>query len=885
MRLAQYLMLAFIVAQSPFLHANFVRTGNDRYVELHHGRARVQFDTWYGGAPLHWWIDGVHVLSPPPAAGTGFQLTVDTGQDITQAGANGITPFPIARLSDSPAQAAYDNYFAREVELTNSVYRVVGFAPFFWASLDAVDDVVPPKSDGQDQTAWLTYYNSGDVQPRFFTGPGVPLLFRGSAASPSGIIMVGDTLEMVARPNGHWVDQLLRIPEGRLAARINVSLRDAAPGSFAGILFRKKVPQNGSTMDDVFFAEGYSLNVNREGTLQLLRTDAARRSEVVFESVAPTIRQTINTEFGALLEIRTRNFAPGLIEIWVNRQRVGQWTDPNPILGEHTGLLAATTPGGGDVKFSNREIFDVGVEFECSYRPAVGGAIDVEMEIRNAPGVSGERRFYRMNTVAFLDSGSNPSLNTIWTECETGSVWGPKATTGQYVVPIGDAPGARDALWAGEGDGSLGVRAFSIEALIDGSISRGSHALLATGGTLIHLNALPVEANQSPILASRITLRSRWSFSSPGTLGSDCNRNGVPDSCEDDSDEDGTIDECDGCPLDSAKTSPGSCGCGEPEVPGCGATQDSDGDGVPDAEDNCPGDSNPFQEDCDSDRVGDACSRDSDGDETPDSCDECPLDPEKTSPGDCGCGNPEIPGCGRRAWIELHDVGRGEVLVRVGGPIGVKGGQFGLGWSSDAVTFIEAELGPAVTDPDALLVAQVDPVSRCGPEVLSGVTLAWLNSQSRSVVLPETEGGHDVLLLRFNASEPVQIQFVECLEDPPIESLVVDASDRAIPADTRGVELEPFEGGSFVRGDVNVDGGQDISDVSFLLNHLFIGTSSPPCLSAADVDDDGLVNLTDAIYLLQWRFLGGATPAVPFLDCGADPTEDALNCASFLNCD
>src|SRR5262249_11447282 len=50
----------------------------------------------------------------------------------------------------------------------------------------------------------------------------------------------------------------------------------------------------------------------------------------------------------------------------------------------------------------------------------------------------------------------------------------------------------------------------------------------------------------------------------------DCNANGIPDECETDSDGDGTIDACDGCPNDPLKTSPGACGCGVPDT-------DSDG--------------------------------------------------------------------------------------------------------------------------------------------------------------------------------------------------------------------------------------------------------------------------------------------------------------------
>ena len=56
---------------------------------------------------------------------------------------------------------------------------------------------------------------------------------------------------------------------------------------------------------------------------------------------------------------------------------------------------------------------------------------------------------------------------------------------------------------------------------------------------------------------------------------------------------------------------------------------DTDCDGVPDASDNCPTVHNPDQADSDSDRVGDAC-------------DNCPYDSNKTEPGICGCGVPDL---------------------------------------------------------------------------------------------------------------------------------------------------------------------------------------------------------------------------------------------------
>jgi hypothetical protein len=90
-------------------------------------------------------------------------------------------------------------------------------------------------------------------------------------------------------------------------------------------------------------------------------------------------------------------------------------------------------------------------------------------------------------------------------------------------------------------------------------------------------------------------------------------------------------------------------------------------------------------------------------------------------------------------------------------------------------------------------------------------------------------------------------------------------------------------GGAFVRGDANVDGALDIADPIQTLAHLF--ASGPMlCKDAADANDDGAVDIADPIMHLAQLFAGGPNPPPPFGRCGPDPTDDALDCASFPPC-
>jgi len=71
-----------------------------------------------------------------------------------------------------------------------------------------------------------------------------------------------------------------------------------------------------------------------------------------------------------------------------------------------------------------------------------------------------------------------------------------------------------------------------------------------------------------------------------------------------------------------------------------------------------------------------------------------------------------------------------------------------------------------------------------------------------------------------------------------------------------------------------------ITDSIALLQHLFLGGAAPGCLAAADLNDDGLLGIDDAIAGLGYLFLGDSPPALPFPDCGLDPTPGDLDCGT-----
>ena len=128
------------------------------------------------------------------------------------------------------------------------------------------------------------------------------------------------------------------------------------------------------------------------------------------------------------------------------------------------------------------------------------------------------------------------------------------------------------------------------------------------------------------------------------------------------------------------------------------------------------------------------------------------------------------------------------------------------------------------------------------------------------------------------------------LGEPPIDNRVLVALQDAGGSVLDVVSIAPLlehgavrivgDDAPFRRGFVNEDDRCNLADAIHLLGFLFAAGREPGCLKAADANDDGKVNIADGIRLLAWLFIpGGDLLPAPSIDCGTDPTADALSCA------
>lgn len=182
---------------------------------------------------------------------------------------------------------------------------------------------------------------------------------------------------------------------------------------------------------------------------------------------------------------------------------------------------------------------------------------------------------------------------------------------------------------------------------------------------------------------------------------------------------------------------------------------------------------------------------------------------------------------------------------------------------------------------DAICPDVPDPIEpsglTCSVDPFTGLaSLDWSNGQAYPMLEVSVDGA-------FVASLPgVAVSTTVSLPSPGTYTICLDGGDDCGVAFSSVCCVVVYEQ-VFVRGDINADGGFNISDPIFGLEYLF-GGGPLFCAKALDVNDSGATDLADIIFTLGAIFGLGGLPGAPFPDCGVDPTPDGLSCDDFAIC-
>ena len=128
----------------------------------------------------------------------------------------------------------------------------------------------------------------------------------------------------------------------------------------------------------------------------------------------------------------------------------------------------------------------------------------------------------------------------------------------------------------------------------------------------------------------------------------------------------------------------------------------------------------------------------------------------------------------------------------------------------------------------------------------------------------------------------IALLLVSPLTAQPAEPDVPEGSSASVDASQQRLyfRLPPFR-----RGDFNADGSYNLADSFEILDFVFQGSPTPPCLNAADANGDRSIDLTDALLVLNNIFLDSEPPPHPGpAVCGVERDEAALPCASYPIC-
>lgn len=460
------------------------RTGN--VVTIWNSSFNAEFDTDYGGAwhgfrnPL-----GVQCLEYHP--GEAASAYANTGQDATQAGADGMTINCIDCLGDN----IYETHLAREVLITPTTYETSGAFPAFWLSHEEIDDAHPTDNRPGDH-GWSTMYHPIDGEwDSFFIQPGTPIRFVPSANRPSGIIFVGNEMYR----HNRWNKEIYRMSAPYFFWKVKFDFSEASPDSIVSIMANKQIPTKNNgieyTIDDAYSARGIHLDVNAQGGYALKFGGVLLNSGVVSS-------EYLNKSWTLYYHPSDKRLYLYIGETLLFSQSISLdammdgWSDgfSHALFGQGS---------SGSIVYWGRTIAELNLEYRTRAEE-FGNKLELEQEVylidESLPS-----EFYRFNLPqAFTAHGVR---ETSWAYDKLGNVITREQLEQRSPSEVVDL-NEISAAWSGRADGSAGLYVDTIRPS-----TGGGHALVSN--VVLGLNPLPYSANTSPVQTSRASIKSRWS--------------------------------------------------------------------------------------------------------------------------------------------------------------------------------------------------------------------------------------------------------------------------------------------------------------------------------------------------------------------------------------
>lgn len=468
----------------------------------------VKFYSNYGGTPLAIYKktpSGLKLVSNPHA-GAGSSIAWNTGQDATQASNNGIDFYPISRFDDSHTWK--NSYYIREqlFDVTNCIYGIGGAAPFFWVSLDAIDDTIPP--DARGDNGWSTaYHDFLNLGANFYRGFGTPIAFAPRGAVTSGIIFPGNEIENLKRPNKPWTERLLRIGGGCFAHKCRISLKDASADAIAGIMIRRSVLNvAGADINTAYNSPGNQLNFNKNGNIELVRIGYG----VVWSYPTPElVKPFVNSASGVAVELRSFGWDVNGFEIWINGQLAAYAREPH--IGENFGYFAQCS--GGKIVFWDRAWFDMGSSFTAKYSINPEGLFSIDTKVTRTHASPG---LYRAHMPAiFFNTAiplTKPNSILLWNRQSVRYNWNQldQKYPNQFGMYKGIIPNSDVYyLWLGTNDCSEGLFAVNCNT-VTGYAMQQAH--------VVGFSPIPESCENVPLMNKEVDFRSLWGVEVPSNL-------------------------------------------------------------------------------------------------------------------------------------------------------------------------------------------------------------------------------------------------------------------------------------------------------------------------------------------------------------------------------